>query len=108
MNVSELSKIGLKPLNDVPLTNDILDVYIGDLLSFVMANGKEGTLWLTVQKHSNVIAVASLNDFAGIIFVQNNYPNEDTIQKANEFSIPLFISDKDAYGVAKDLVALGL
>jgi predicted transcriptional regulator len=108
MKISELTKIGLQQVNYAPLTNDIEKVYIGDMLSFVMANGQEGTLWLTVQKHANVIAVAQLNDFAGIIFVQGNFPNEDTIDKANEFDIPLFVSDKDAYQVAKDLMSLGL
>ena len=71
MKVSEILKLSLKQINDVDLSNEIEGVYIGDLLSFVMANGKTGALWLTVQKHLNVIAVADLNDFAGIIFVQN-------------------------------------
>ena len=49
MKINELLKLSLKQINDVPLTNEINDVYIGDLLSLVMANGKEGALWLTVQ-----------------------------------------------------------
>ena len=84
------------------------NVYIGDLLSFVIANGTEGSLWLTVQKHLNVIAVASLNDFVGIVFVENSYPDEDTIDKATSLDIPLFISEKSAYALAKELISLGL
>lgn len=108
MKVNEILKLSLKQINDVDLSNEIKDVYIGDLLSFVMANGKAGTLWITVQKHLNVIAVANLNDFAGIIFAQNSYPNQDTIAKATELKIPLFISESDAYHVAKELINLGL
>ncbi|WP_294579870.1 hypothetical protein [uncultured Thomasclavelia sp.] len=108
MKINELLKLSLKQINDVPLTNEINDVYIGDLLSLVMANGKEGALWLTVQKHLNVIAVADLNEFAGIIFVQNSYPDQDTIDKATQLAIPLFVSEQDAYQVAKELVTLGL
>ncbi len=108
MKISEILKLPLKQINDVPLTQDIEDVYIGDLLSFVIANAKEGTLWLTVQKHMNVIAIAELNDFVGIIFVQDSYPDEDAIQKATELGIPLFLSHKDAYSTAKDLMSLGL
>lgn len=108
MEIKRVLSLDIKQINDVPLTNIIESVYIGDLLSFVMANGKEGALWLTVQKHINVIAVAELNDFAGIIFVQNSYPDEDTIAKANELEIPLFISEKDAFLVSKDLISLGL
>ena len=108
MQVSEILKLDLKQINNVACTNVIEDVYIGDLLSFVMANGKEGSLWLTVQKHLNVIAVASLNDFAGIVFVENIYPYEDTIDKATSLDIPLFISEKSAYALAKELISLGL
>ncbi|WP_285959121.1 hypothetical protein [Thomasclavelia spiroformis] len=108
MQVSEILKLDLKQINNVACTNVIEDVYIGDLLSFVMANGKEGSLWLTVQKHLNVIAVASLNDFAGIVFVENSYPDEDTIGKATSLDIPLFISEKSAYALAKELISLGL
>ena len=73
MNIKEILQLEIKQINKAPLTNIVENVYIGDLLSFVMANGKEGALWLTVQKHLNVVAVAELNDFAGIIFVQNSF-----------------------------------
>lgn len=108
MEISKILQLDIKLINDVPLTNTIEDIYIGDLLSFVMANGKEDSLWLTVQKHINVIAVAQLNDFAGILFVQDSYPDDDTIAKATELKIPLFISDKDAFAIIKDLISLGL
>lgn len=109
MKLSELSLVdGIRLVNEIKDDKKIYDVYIGDLLSFVMANGKEDSLWLTVQKHINVIAVAQLNDFAGILFVQDSYPDDDTIAKATELEIPLFISKKDAFMVIKDLVSIGL
>ena len=37
MQVSEILKLDLKQINNVACTNVIEDVYIGDLLSFVMA-----------------------------------------------------------------------
>ena len=90
MKLSELSLVdGIRLVNEIKDDKKIYDVYIGDLLSFVMANGKEDSLWLTVQKHINVIAVAQLNDFAGILFVQDSYPDDDTITKATELEIPL-------------------
>lgn len=108
MNISELEKIGLKPINDADVHKTIDHVYVSDLLSYVMAHGEDNTLWLTVLKHVNIIAVAQLHDFSGIIFVQNSYPNDDTIKRANEFDIPLFVSEKDAFSLCKDLVSLGL
>ena len=99
MNIKEILQLEIKQINKAPLTNIVENVYIGDLLSFVMANGKEGALWLTV---------AELNDFAGIIFVQNSFPDGDTIAKADELEIPLFISQLDAYHLCKQLISLGL
>lgn len=109
MKISELcQKIELRQVNQVNGDNDIDGVYIGDLLSFVMGNGKEGALWLTVQRHINVIAVAELNDFAGIIFVEDVDPDEDTVAQATKQDIPLFISSLDAYSLTKELAQAGL
>ena len=107
MDFQNILRLPLQLINEVPLNGQVEDIYIGDLLSVVMASGKEGMLWLTVQKHLNVIAIAQLHDFAGIVFVQDSYPDEDTIQKATELQIPLFLSHKDAFGTAKDLIGLG-
>lgn len=95
-------------VNHVESDKEISDIYIGDLLSFVMANGKEGALWLTVQKHVNVVAVAELNDFAGIVFIQGVFPDKETIEKANQYHIPLLISSLDAYSLTKEFVKLGI
>lgn len=108
MKIEELIDEKFKLVNEVSIDKEVESCYIGDLLSFVMANGKEGCLWLTVQKHLNVIAVAELNDFAGIVFVQDNYPDDDTIAKANELEIPLFTTDLNAYECAKLFASKGL
>ena len=43
---------------DVELENKPIEgIYVGDLLSFVMANAKPNQLWLTVQTHPNIIAI---------------------------------------------------
>lgn len=109
MNIKQLYEtIDLRKVNQVGEDNEIEDVYIGDLLSFVMANGKEGALWLTVQRHMNVIAVAQLNDFSGIVFVEDVDPDEDTIEKATELDIPLFICEDDAFTLSRKLIEAGL
>lgn len=103
-----LDKIELEVLNDINVNVEFSTLYIGDLLSSVMANGKEHALWLTVQRHINVIAVASLNDFAGIIFVENVEPNSDTIAKATELHIPLMKTSLDAYQLSCQFIKAGL
>lgn len=74
--------------------------YVGDLLSDVMANGREGDLWITRQIHQNIIAVASLKDLAGIILVRGAEPAADTLEKAVRENIPLFTADLAAFEMA--------
>lgn len=95
-------------INDIYEDKDIEDVYIGDLLSFVMAKGIEESIWLTVQRNINVIAVAQLNDFSGIIFVEDVDPDENTLNKAIELKIPLFKTSLDAFALSRLLINKGL
>jgi len=81
---------------------DKLDVaveggYVGDLLSDVMANSKEGDIWITRQVHQNIVAVASLKEHAGIILVQGSEPAADTLEKARKENIPLMVSELPAF-----------
>ncbi len=77
--------------------------YCGDLLSDVMANASEHNVWLTVQAHQNIIAVAVLKEIACIIITCGNQPDTATCQKANDEKIPLFLSDRSAFELATDL-----
>ncbi len=74
--------------------------YVGDLLSDVMANGREGDLWITRQIHQNIVAVASLKDLAGIVLVRGAEPAEDTLEKAAKENIPLLTTDLPAFEAA--------
>jgi hypothetical protein len=58
--------------------------YIGDLLSDVMANAKEGEIWITHQTHPNIVAVAVLKNLSGIILANRRKPEEGTLKKAEE------------------------
>jgi serine kinase of HPr protein (carbohydrate metabolism regulator) len=80
--------------------------YTSDLLSDVIANSKEGNLWITLQIHQNTVAVAKLKDLAGIIIVNNREPDEDTLKKATEESVPILCSDDMAFVVSGKLYEL--
>jgi len=80
--------------------------YTGDLLSDVIANSKEGNLWITLQTHQNIIAVAKLKDLSGIIIVNNRQPDEDTLKKAEEEQVPLLITDETAFNISGKLYQL--
>ena len=58
--------------------------YVSDLLSDVIAGSKEGDLWITLQLHQNIVAVAFLNNLAGIVIVGGREPDPDTLRKAEE------------------------
>ena len=90
---------------------DKLDVevtggYTSDLLSDVIANSKQGNLWITLQIHQNIIAVAKLKDLAGIIIVNNREPDDDTLEKAKEENVLLLGSEEMAFEVSGKLYKL--
>ena len=80
--------------------------YTSDLLSDVIANSKQGNLWITLQIHQNIIAVAKLKELAGIIIVNNREPDEDTIGKAKEENVPLLCSEEMAFEISGKLYGL--
>ena len=63
---------------------EVTGAYAGDLLSDVIANSKAGNVWVTMQVHVNIVAVAVLKDLSAIILVNGRTPAEDTLKKASE------------------------
>ncbi len=82
--------------------------YASDLLSCVMARAKEGNLWLTLQSHPNIVAVASLLSLAGIVITEGVAPDPATLAKAEEEGIPILTTSQTTYTVAGRLFALGI
>lgn len=104
-----VDKMDLKIITGVEyLDREITGGYAGDMLSDVLANSKKGNLWITLQTHLNIIAVASIKELAGIIIVNGRNPAEDTIMKAKEEKIPVMISGLSTYTLAGELYQMGL
>jgi predicted transcriptional regulator len=82
--------------------------YCGDLLSDVMANAKRGGVWLTIQSHQNIVAVAALRELAAIVLVNGRTPDEETKAKAEEEGIPILLSPLSSYALAGKLYELGV
>lgn len=80
--------------------------YVSDLLSDVMGNAREGQIWITLQTHQNIIAVASLKDLAAIIIVKGLSPESETIEKSNSENIPVLSTDLDTFNIAGRLFEL--
>jgi predicted transcriptional regulator len=88
------------------LTNEITGGYVSDLLSDVIGNAREGNIWITVQTHQNVVAVASLKDLAAVIIVKGLLPESDTIEKSNIENIPVLSTETDTFNIAGRLYEL--
>ena len=101
MKVRELvDKLGLKVLSgENGLDREIDGCYVSDLLSDVMGNADAGNVWITLQTHKNVMAVASLKEMACIILVKNLTANEDTLSQSNEEKIPILQTSMSTYEV---------
>ncbi|MFA9422161.1 MAG: serine kinase [Sedimentibacter sp.] len=107
-NLDFAKKLDLEPLYDNNNELNIEGVYIGDLLSIVMAKAKQNFVWITIQTHINIVAVAELLDLACIIIVENMNVESDSLNKAKELDIPIFKTDKSAYQVACQLCGMGI
>ena len=82
--------------------------YASDLMSDVMANAAEGDLWVTLQTHQNIVAVAVMKALAGIILVCGREPEEETVRKAEAEGVPILISRMPAFELVGRLFELGL
>ncbi len=82
--------------------------YASDLLSDVMGHSREGDLWVTLQKHVNIVAVAHLNGLAGIVLVNGRLPEPDTVARAEEEHIPIISTKLPTFEVAGILHSLGI
>lgn len=108
MKISEIiTKLQLKVLSGQDsLEGEVTGGYASDLLSDVIANSKEGNLWITLQTHQNITAVAKLKDLAGIIIINNREPDEETLKKAQEENVPIFCSGERTFEISGKLYNL--
>ncbi|MGM0444791.1 MAG: DRTGG domain-containing protein [Bacillota bacterium] len=105
-NVVEQLQLDL--INEADLNKEVNGCYIGDLLSNVMARAQDGELWITIQGHQNVIAVALLTEVSGVIVCEDIEIDEKTVNRAKEKKVNLFKSELSAYELAKKLASLGV
>jgi hypothetical protein len=82
--------------------------YTSDLLSCVMAGAKKGAVWVTLQAHLNIVAVAALLEMSAVIITEGAQPEAATIQKANEEGIILLSTDRQSFEVVGRLWEMGV
>lgn len=82
------------------MNRDCRGVYVSDLLSDVMGHAEEGQVWLTIQTHPNVAAVALLLNLAAVLFTAGSAPNPSTVERARAEGIVLLATSLPTFETA--------
>lgn len=108
MKVSDIvEKLGLTVFSGQKgLDREISGGYVSDLLSDVMGNAREGEVWVTLQVHQNVMAIASLKDLAAVILVNGLQPHENTVRHSNDENIPVLGASCSTFEITGKLYQL--
>ena len=90
------------------LDAEVTGGYACDLLSQVMARAQAGNVWVTMQSHINIIAIASLLNLAGIIVTGGGQPDAATLEKAEQENVVILTTPLTTYTVVGKLSAQGV
>lgn len=82
--------------------------YASDLLSCVIAGAQPGNLWVTLQAHMNVVAVAALREVSAVIITEGAMPEADVVAKAEEQGVILLSTGRPNYEVVGKLWEMGV
>lgn len=111
MNLQQvIEKLELNVLTE-PRDFSVIEVtggYTSDLLSCVMAGAKTGYLWMTLQAHLNIVAVAALLEVAAIIISEGAQPDQATIDKANQQGVILLSTPRKNFEIDGKLWEMGI
>lgn len=88
------------------LSNEVEGGYVSDLLSDVMGHADAGSVWITLQNHKNVMAIASLKEIAAVILVKGIEPESDTAAQSNQEGIPILVASEGTFEVSGKLYKL--
>lgn len=102
MTVRELANTGLfKAITMPDPDREIVGVYIGDLLSWVMGRAGEDNAWITIMSNANILAVATLADVACIILAEGVTLEEDVKATAEAKGVNVLTTNMSAYEIAR-------
>ena len=104
-----IEKFKFEPLSSVhSLERQVTGGYASDLLSCVIKGATKDSVWVTLQSHLNVVAVASLLGLSGIIITEGNRPDLETLGRAESEGVVLMVTSKTTYTVVGELTSLGI
>ncbi|MCK9617077.1 MAG: serine kinase [Lentimicrobiaceae bacterium] len=108
MNVKNIvDTLGLQIFSgEQGLDREITGGYTSDLLSDVMGHADARQIWITLQTHKNIMAIASLKELAAIILVKGYTPEQDTATQSNAENIPILGTTDEAFAISGKLYKL--
>ena len=87
---------------------DIEGGYCGDLLSDCIASAKEESVWVTIQSHPNIVAVAVLVGMPCIVVSNYQEIGEETVKRAQKEGITILRTSLTSYQAVSVLSSLGI
>ncbi len=110
MKIKDLiERCGLEALSEVyEPDREVSGGYTSDLLSDVIANSEKDNIWITMQTHLNIIAVASLKELTAILIVMNREIDKDALEKAKEEKILILRTNLTAYQISGKIFECGI
>lgn len=108
MTVREIAeKLNLRVFSgEAGLDREVTGGYVSDLLSDVMGFAKDGSVWVTLQTHKNVMAIATLKELAAVVIVKGFEPEEDAKEVSEEEGIPILGSGEQTFELAGQIYNL--
>lgn len=85
------------------MDKEVTGAYASDLLSDVMGNATKGNVWITMQTHGNIAAVATLKELAAIIIVNGGRPDEITLARAESEGIVILGTTERSFTICGQL-----
>lgn len=82
--------------------------YASDMLSDVIANAERGDVWVTMQTHLNIVAVAVLKELAAVVIVAGHKPADETVAAAREKGVCLLGTGLSSFATCGRLYAAGI
>jgi len=88
------------------LIHEVTGGYTSDLLSDVMGHAGKGVIWITLQTHKNVVAIASLKEIAAIILVKGYQADDEMLAHCNKEEIPVLGTLEESFEISGRLFQL--
>ncbi len=103
-----VERTGWEPLVLTEEDREVTGGFSGDLLSWVMGHGEAGQVWVTVQTHLNVVAVAVLREFSCLIIANDAEISEEMLNRAKEEQLNVLCCHETAFEACRKLIEAGL